>query len=74
MPGEFHGWRNFVGYSPEGHKELDTIEQVSERAQDIIAKEEMLPPRNEQVLRAEIRNPTMAQKRNEKNLGSCGHY
>ena len=53
---------------------MDTIEQVSERAQDIIAKEEMLPPRNEQVLRAEIRNPTMAQKRNEKNLGSCGHY
>ena len=74
LPGEFHGWRNFVDYSPEGHKELDTIEQVSEWAQDIIAKEEMLRPRNEQVLRAEIRNPTMAQKRNEKNLGSCGHY
>ena len=26
LPGKFHGWRNLVGYSPEGHKELDTTE------------------------------------------------
>ena len=24
--GKFHGWRNFIGYSPQGHKELDTTE------------------------------------------------
>ena len=23
LPGEFHGQRNLVGYSPWGHKELD---------------------------------------------------
>ena len=23
LPGESHGWRNLVGYSPQGHKELD---------------------------------------------------
>ena len=26
FPGEFHGQRNLVGYSPRGHKELDTTE------------------------------------------------
>ena len=24
LPGEFHGQRSLVGYSPYGHKELDT--------------------------------------------------
>ena len=24
MPGESHGQRNLAGYSPQGHKELDT--------------------------------------------------
>ena len=24
LPGEFHGQRSWVGYSPWGHKELDT--------------------------------------------------
>ena len=24
LPGESHGWRNLRGYSPWGHKELDT--------------------------------------------------
>ena len=28
-PGEFHGWRSLGGYSPRGHKELDTTEQLS---------------------------------------------
>ena len=26
LPGEFHGWRSLVGYSPWGHKELNTTE------------------------------------------------
>ena len=26
LPGESHGQRNLAGYSPWGHKELDTIE------------------------------------------------
>ena len=26
LPGEFHGQRSLVGYSPQGHKELDTTE------------------------------------------------
>ena len=26
LPGESHGQRSLVGYSPEGHKELDTTE------------------------------------------------
>ena len=29
LPGEFHGQRNLVGYSPWGHKELDTMEQLT---------------------------------------------
>ena len=29
LPGEFHGHRSLVGYSPWGHKELDTIEQLT---------------------------------------------
>ena len=29
MPGEFHGQRNLVGYSPRGHKELNTTEQLT---------------------------------------------
>ena len=28
LPGKFHGWRSLVGYSPWGHKELDTTEQL----------------------------------------------
>ena len=26
LPGEFHGQRSLAGYSPWGHKELDTTE------------------------------------------------
>ena len=29
LPGEFHGQRNLEGYSPQGHKELDTTEQLT---------------------------------------------
>ena len=31
LPGESHGQKNLVGYSPQGHKELDTTE-VTEQA------------------------------------------
>jgi len=26
LPGKFHGWWSLAGYSPWGHKELDTTE------------------------------------------------
>ena len=29
LPGEFYGQRSLVGYSPWGHKESDTTEQLS---------------------------------------------
>ena len=28
LPGKSHGWRSIVGYSPWGHKELDTTVQL----------------------------------------------
>ena len=28
LPGKSHGWRSLVGYSPWGHKESDTTEQL----------------------------------------------
>ena len=28
LPGKSHGWRGLVGYSPWGHKESDTTEQL----------------------------------------------
>ena len=28
LPGESHGWRSLVGYSPRGRKELDTTERL----------------------------------------------
>ena len=28
LPGKSHGWRILVGYSPRGHKESDTTEQL----------------------------------------------
>ena len=28
MPGESHGWRSLVGYSPRGHRESDTTERL----------------------------------------------
>ena len=29
LPGEFHGQRSLVGYSPWGHKESDTTERLT---------------------------------------------
>ena len=29
LPGEFHGQKNLVGYSPWSHKELDTTERLT---------------------------------------------
>ena len=29
LPGEFHGQRSLAGYSPQGHKELSTAEQLT---------------------------------------------
>ena len=29
LPGKFHGQRSLVGYSPRGHKESDTSEQLT---------------------------------------------
>ena len=29
LPGKSHGWRSVVGYSPWGHKESDTTEQLT---------------------------------------------
>ena len=29
LPRELHGQKNMVGYSPRGHKELDTTEQLT---------------------------------------------
>ena len=28
LPGQSHGWRSLVGYSPWGHTESDTTEQL----------------------------------------------
>ena len=28
LPGKSHGWKSLVGYSPWGHKELDTMEEI----------------------------------------------
>ena len=28
LPGESHGGRSLAGYSPQGHKEMDTTEQL----------------------------------------------
>ena len=32
LPGESHGQRSLVGYSPEGHKESDATERLSKQA------------------------------------------
>ena len=29
LPGEFHGQRSLVGYSPQGHKESDTTDRLT---------------------------------------------
>ena len=35
LPGASHGWRSLVGYSPRGHKESDTTEQLDSLTQDM---------------------------------------
>ena len=30
LPGKFHGQRSLVGYSPQGHKELDMTEHLTQ--------------------------------------------
>ena len=43
LPGESHGWRSLVGYSPWGHKESDTTEWLHFHF-DIIRKQIFLFP------------------------------
>ena len=38
LPGESHGWRSLVGYSPWGRKELDTTERLMNLREDIESK------------------------------------
>ena len=38
LPGESHGGRSLVGYSPWGRKELDTTEQLHSLTQCVITK------------------------------------
>ena len=35
LPGESHGWRSLVGYSPRGRKESDTTERLHLKAESI---------------------------------------
>ena len=37
LPGEFHGQRSLVGYSPQGWKEVDTTEQLSNSSSSSLA-------------------------------------
>jgi len=39
LPGEFHGQRSLVGYSPWGHKESDTTEQLAQIVISFLQKE-----------------------------------
>ena len=40
LPGESHGWRGLVGYSPWGCKESDMTKQVTHTQRDISASQE----------------------------------
>ena len=35
LPGESHGQRSLVGYSPRGHKEIDTTSQLNDNNKEI---------------------------------------
>ena len=35
LPGESHGQRSLVGYSPQGHKESNTTKQISTHTQRV---------------------------------------
>ena len=46
LPGEFHGQRSLVDYSPQSRKELDTTEQLTlilEKIRITLAKKQTLP-------------------------------
>ena len=36
-PGESHGQKSLVGYSPRGHKELDTTEATEQEKQQVLS-------------------------------------
>ena len=36
LPGESHGQRSLAGYSPQGHKESDTTEQLNTHRDSIV--------------------------------------
>ena len=40
LPGESHGQRSLMGYSPRGHKESDTTETTQHTAYDLILTED----------------------------------
>ena len=44
LPGESHRQRSLVGYSPWGHKELDTTEQLSSRWRKKYRGDTCIPP------------------------------
>ena len=41
LPGEFHGQRSLVGYSLQGHEELDTTERLSTAQKEMIMNEDL---------------------------------
>ena len=64
MPGEFHGQRNLAGYSPWGHKESDTTEQLTHSGSPsvILRPGASAPPGN-------VRNATLTIKLLKENIG-----
>ena len=42
LPGEFHGQRSLAGYSPQGHKELDSTERLTLNTDKRLCKEAFL--------------------------------
>ena len=44
LPGEFHGRRSLVGYSPRGRKESDTTERLHFHFQHVLLTRKCLPP------------------------------
>ena len=38
LPGKFHGQRSLAGYSPRGHKELDTTEPLTLCTAEVVSK------------------------------------
>ena len=51
FPGESHGWRSLVGYSPQGRKESDTTERLHVHFHFLTAKlgEKMQPIRHQLI-------------------------